>query len=145
MPFSVSLLFACPWYQEAVEILLQMRSGERRAARGRRGPAAGHVELVPVVSVRSHLESEEATAVVPLMRLQDEGSRAVAEEDAGRAVGPVDEPGKDLAADDEDVLRLVGLDQAVGEVKSVEEADAGRRHVGGRRHGAEQHAEEESG
>jgi hypothetical protein len=47
-----------------------------------------------------------------------------AEEDAGRTVGPVHVPREDLAADDEDGLRLGGLDEAVGHVQAVEEAHA---------------------
>ena len=77
--------------------------------------------------------------------LQDDGARAVAEEHAGVPVGPVDVPRQDLAADDEDVLGLARLDQAVGEVEGVEKPDTGRAHVGRRRPGRAEVALDEAG
>ena len=67
--------------------------------------------------------------MVALRRLEHDRARAVAEEDAGRAVRPVDVAGQDLAADDEDVLGLARLDEAVGDVEAVEEAGARRGEV----------------
>src|SRR5688572_604110 len=116
-----------PLHLDVRELLRELGRVVRRTVRA----AARHADEVGVVAVRLHDASEDA--VVALRRLEDDGAGAVAEEDARRAVGPVHDAREDLSADDEDVLRLARLDEAVGEVKAVEETGARRRQVRRRR------------
>jgi hypothetical protein len=99
-----------------------------RVVRGPVRAAARHADEVEVVAVRLHDRPEDA--VVAARLLQHDRAGAVAEQHARVAVRPVDDAGEDLAADDEHVVGLGGLDEAVCQVERVEEADAGGADVG---------------
>ena len=73
-----------------------------------------------------------------LLRAQDHRPRPVAEQDAGRAVGPVEDSGKGLGADDERGFRLAEADEVVRHVQRIDEPGADRLDVEG---GAPGHAE----
>ena len=61
--------------------------------------------------------------------LQDDGARAVAEEDAGVAVLPVDDGGELFRADDENGVVDAGGDELVGGDERVKEAGTGGADV----------------
>ena len=58
-------------------------------------------------------------------RLEEDGSCAVAEDNAGGAVGVVDDAGHDVGTDDEDLFLHAGLDEFGADLKGVREAGAG--------------------
>ena len=62
---------------------------------------------------------------------QDHRAGAVAEQHAGRAVGPVHQPRHGLGADHQNRLRLPGLDEIVGHRQRIDEARAHRLHIEG--------------
>ena len=84
--------------------------------------------------------STPRSALVPslLVGLQHERAGAVAEQHAGRAVGPVHQARHGLRADQKHGLGLPGLDEIVGDREAVDEAGTHRLHVEGR---AARHAE----
>ena len=57
--------------------------------------------------------------------LEEDRAGAVAEDDAGGAVGVVDDAGHDVRADDENVLLHAGLDELGADLEGVREAGAG--------------------
>ena len=62
---------------------------------------------------------------------EDGGAGSIAKEDAGGAVGPVDEGGEFFGTDDEGIAKGSRLDHALGEFHGVEEAGAGGGDVEG--------------
>ena len=94
-----------------------------------REPLPGSQRLVAAAAVRAQLEAEEAALVDAL---EHDRAGAVAEEHERRAVGPVEDLGEHVAADDERPLREPGRDHAVGLRERVHEARAaGEQVVGG--------------
>ena len=63
--------------------------------------------------------------------LEHDGARAVAEEDAGAAVGVVGDAGQRFGAEDEDVAVAAGGDEVGGGLECVDEAGAGGGKVEG--------------
>ena len=55
---------------------------------------------------------------------QHHGAGAIAEEDAGCAIGPVKNPGKRLCPDDQGALGLADLDEIVGNGQGINKARA---------------------
>src|SRR5262249_55512172 len=111
-------------FQEGQTALVEDRRRRVLAA------AAGHEDELGHRAVAVHGGPEEAAAVV-FGRLEEDGPGAVAEEDAGRAVGPVADLREDLAADDKDVLRHAALNELLGDGERVDEAGAAGREVEG--------------
>ena len=91
---------------------------------GRCGPAGRHPDHVRARRLGRELEAERAAGLV--RRRQHDRARAVAEEDAGVAVGVVEEPGQRLRPDHEHVLGHPARDVGVGGGVGVDEARAGR-------------------
>ena len=54
-------------------------------------------------------------------RLEHHGASAVAEQDTGAAISPINDPGKGLRADDQRTLRCAGLDEFLGHGQRVNE------------------------
>ncbi len=82
------------------------------AGRLGQGRAAVDIEQVMQPAVREQLGVEDAAVGIgplPLARLHHEGAGAVAEQDAGRAVGPVEQLRHRLGADQKDGLGLPAL------------------------------------
>ena len=61
----------------------------------------------------------------------EDGAGGVAEQDAGRAIGPVDDAREHLDPDHQHVLELPDADEGVGDRHPVEKAGAGRRQIEG--------------
>ena len=82
---------------------------------GRRRPAVD-VELVLVAAVGAEVRGQHAAVAARRRcpRLQHHRAGAVAEQHAGRAVGPVEDAREGLRADDQRALGLAGADQRVG-------------------------------
>ena len=99
------------------------RLGRRRALR----PAGGQPDHVGALGLGRELDAHRRHGLVG--RGQHDRSRAVAEQDAGAPVGVVEEPGQQLRADDERVLREPGLDVGGRGRVAVHEARAGGHHV----------------
>src|SRR5207248_1060053 len=78
--------------------VLPPRDGLR--ARGRPRPSGGQVELGPARAVRAELEAEQTAFGDPV---ENDRPGAVAEQDGGAAIAPVEDPGEHVAADDERV------------------------------------------
>ncbi len=112
-----------------------MKCSPRRAVStldGLREPPEGSQIDVGTVGVGRHLEASQTTTLLIRGR-QDDGTRAIAEEDAGAPIGEVDEPRQELGADDEHVTSHAAAHERVGGRVAVDEAGAGRRDVEGSR------------
>ena len=96
--------------------------------RDERAPA-GDVEVLVPGAVRAEDGREEAARLVG--RLQDDRAGAVAEEDAGRAVGVVDEAGQGVDADDHDPVVQAGLHELRADGQGVDEPGAGGPEIEG--------------
>ena len=103
------------------------RLGRGRALRA----AGGQPDHVRALGLGGELDAERAAGLVA--GRQDRRARAVAEQDAGRSIGVVEEAGEQLRADHQDVLREPGLDPGLGGREPVDEARARRRDVHRRR------------
>src|SRR6185437_883951 len=98
-----------------------MRGGEERAA-------GGHVERDGARAVDLVPEVDEADLAF-LTGLEQDCARAVAEEDAGGAVGVVDDGAHDVGADDENLFVRAGFDELGADLQGVGEAGAGGGEV----------------
>jgi hypothetical protein len=88
--------------------------------------------MQPAVGIEFGIQNPSIRVVaVTAMGLQHDGSRAIAEQDAGRAVFPVEQPAHRLGTNDEDGLRLAGLDEIVCDRHPVDEAGAHGLNVEG--------------
>ena len=105
----------------AVHVHVRRRRGLRAV------PGGGNLEQLCSRPVRAQLEPEDPgrRAVAP----EHDRPRAVTEEDARRAVAPVEEPREDLGADHEHGLGQAGCELAVGLRERVDEPGARRRQV----------------
>ena len=96
--------------------------------RGRALRATGRQpDHVGALRLGRHLDAESAAGLVG--RRQDDRPGPVAEQDAGVAVGVVEEAGEQLGTDDQDVLRHPARDVGVGRGVRVDEPRAGRGDV----------------
>ncbi len=112
-----------------VHLVALARDAVRRQRLG--GAAAGDVERAGERAVREDARGEDAPPVV-LGRAEDDRAGAVAEEDAGGAVLPVEQAGEQLDAHHEDAARLARRDELVRDRDAVDEPGARRRDVEGR-------------
>ena len=100
---------------------------------GGRG-AAVDIELVAVAAVGAQLRGDEHAATRPAVaraRLQHDRPGAVAEQDAGRAVLPVEDAREGLGADHQRALVRAGGQELVGGRHGEDEAGADRLKVEG--------------
>ena len=67
--------------------------------------------------------------IIPFRSLDNRGTGTVAEQDAGVAVGPVDDPRQDLGADYEHLLCITGANIFVCNGKAVDKTGTGRGKV----------------
>ena len=101
--------------------------GRRRRTSVSRSPAAR--DSVAAAAVGAELEPEEPTRVDDL---HDDRAGAVAEEHERRAIGPVEDLGEDVSADDERALGQPRREHGVGLCDRVDEpGTAGGQVVGG--------------
>jgi hypothetical protein len=103
------------------------------------GDAAVNVEQVllgPVGAQRKAQQAPVGDGAFALPRLQHDRAGAVAEQDAGAAVGPVHQPGHGLRADDERAFGAVAGDEPVGDRQRIDEAGADGLDVEGDADGA---------
>src|SRR6185437_15994339 len=93
---------------------------------GRAGSSV-HVEQLLEPSIRPDARRQDAP-VLPAAELrlgfEHDGSGAVAEQDAGTAVVPVQDARERLRTDNDGALGLSGLDEIVGYVETEDEAGA---------------------
>ena len=74
-----------------------------------RGRAAIDIELVPIASVGAETGGQNAPvrqSAVQLLGLDHDGAGAVAEQDAGRAILPIEDAGEGFGADHQSALEL---------------------------------------
>src|SRR5262245_13884506 len=72
--------------------------------------ATGHVEIMPTSSVAAQYEVNDA-ALFLLRPFDEDGSRAVAKQNAGRAVLKIDDRCHDVGADDKHFFMSAGSDE----------------------------------
>ena len=119
--------------EDAAALHREMRLGTRRLVVGRRSREAGNVQdLDGGLGRQAH-----GKRALPA-RAEHRRRRAVAEEHAGGAVRPVDEPADLLGRHHEHALGAAAGEVAVGDVQREDEARAGGRHVEGRAGGSEE-------
>src|SRR3954453_13457961 len=95
---------------DRLEVLVRILRSDRRAA-----AAARHPENVGKLSVASDVRADDAMLTLVAM-LQDRSARAVAEEGAGVAVGPVRNRSQLFRADHEHRFVGVGGDELLGDL-----------------------------
>ena len=100
---------------DAVQALIGVVFGD-----GKAGGAAGNPEDIGETAIATHVGGNDAFAGVAV--LENCGPRAIAEEDAGVAIGPVDNAGKSFCANDEDGVMGSGGDELLGDFQGVQEA-----------------------
>ena len=106
-----------------------------------RGWAAIDIEHVVQPAVREQLGVEHALVgivALAVIGLQHHRAGAVAEQHAGGAVGPVQQPAHAFGADQKNGAGLAAADEIVGHRQAIDEAGANRLHVEG---GAVRHAQ----
>ncbi len=115
-------------------------------ARGR--GAAVDIEQVRLFALAPQGEGEHAAigrGAFAQGRLHHHRAGAVAEQHAGGAIGPVEDPGHLLGADDQAALGVSPRDEAIGDAQGVDEARAHRLDVEGDPHGRAQLALHDGG
>ena len=95
---------------------------------GRRGTAVDEQQIV-VAAVGVELGRENAAFA--LLGAEHERAGAVAEQHAGRAVFPVEDPAEGLGADHQRLVRIARAEHRIGDRQRVEEAGADGVHVEG--------------
>ena len=110
------------------EHLLALHSelADRPGGRG----AAVDIEQLIVAAVGMELGREDS-AILGLLDSEQDRSGAVAEQDAGRPVFPVEDPAERLRSDHQSMIGHAALDHIVGDRQRVEEAGADGRNVEG--------------
>ena len=81
-----------------------------------------------IVAVGAEQVAEQADVLLS-GGLEEDGAGAVAEEDAGGAVGPIHDAGEFLGTDDEGATIGAGAHHVLGDLERVDEAGAGRGDV----------------
>ena len=95
---------------------------------GKEAAAGGHVERDGAGAVDFVPEVDEADFAF-FAGFEQDRARAVAEDDAGGAVGVVDDGAHDVGADDEDFFVRAGFDELGADLEGVGEAGAGGGEV----------------
>ncbi len=103
--------------------------GEDLGRFGDEGAPTGDVEMLVTGAVGAK-DGREQTAWL-VRGLDDEGAGAVAEEDAGGAIGVVDKAGEGVGADDEDAIVDTGLDELATGGEGVDETRTGSAEIEG--------------
>ena len=97
--------------------------GHGVGCRGTATAATGHEEQIGLFAIGTHDGRQEAVAVRAI--LQDSGAPAIAEQDAGVAIFPIDDRGQFFGTDHEHGVVGAGHDELLGDFESVDEARAG--------------------
>src|SRR4029079_4341689 len=104
-------------------VALHAQRGDLELVAVPRCDAARSVKQLAVTAVRAERVVDDAGLVGPL---EDHRARAIAEQHAGLAVGPVDDSRHGFGADHERALRLPAAHELVRDDQAVEEPGAGR-------------------
>ncbi len=101
------------------------------------GGAVVDIEQVGLLALAAQGEGEDSPVGRPALSrggLDHHGPGAVAEQHAGAAIGPVEQPGHLLRADHQAAAGVAPGDEAVGDGQGVDEARADRLDVKGDAH-----------